>query len=272
YTNQNNTQYSKTDIITSHISSNLCKLNEIPSEFRLIITTISPAPCTNVSQFRCLSDYCINSDLYCDGIQSCNDGSDEKNDCQQKLSLTIQNNKSIKLTRKFSGTLITISIVFGLLLIIASVVIGFTFVYVQRKRKRRHFTYSLDNTEDWDYHLFDDRREAHETSSSDLRQQNITSEQLNQWSTTIHTIEKYQIYLDHSFEESTKQFFYNCSDGWFGTHCEYIFNDTSITNMKKFIEKRFTKYRRQTESKDVSQVTNGTCYTHLKCIQHFPSR
>ncbi|CAF0884880.1 unnamed protein product [Didymodactylos carnosus] len=116
----------------------------------------------NSSQFRCLSNHCIDSDLQCDGIRSCADGSDETNDCLKQTSLN--RTRSSKLpSRKFSDSLVKVSIVFGSLLIIVSLIIGLTFVYLQRKRKHRHFTYSLDNSEDWDYHLFDNRREPTET-------------------------------------------------------------------------------------------------------------
>ncbi|CAF0831740.1 unnamed protein product [Didymodactylos carnosus] len=162
YTNQNNTLYSKTENFTSPIKSSLCEFDNILTEFDLFITTVSSAPCTNSSQFRCLSNHCINSDLYCDGIRSCDDGSDETNDCLKQVS-SARTKSSKLISRKFSGSLVKISIVLGLLLIIASVVIGLTFVYLQRKRKQRHFTYSIDNSEDWDYHLFDNRREPAET-------------------------------------------------------------------------------------------------------------
>ncbi len=67
-----------------------------------------------------------------------------------------------KMKRAIHGGIVTTIIVFGLLLIIASVSIAVAFVYFQRKRqRRRQFTYSLESTsDDWEpsgtgYHLFD---------------------------------------------------------------------------------------------------------------------
>ena len=67
-----------------------------------------------------------------------------------------------KMKRAIHGGIVTSIIIFGLLLIIASVSIAVAFVYFQRKRqRRRQFTYSLESTsDDWEptgmgYHLFD---------------------------------------------------------------------------------------------------------------------
>jgi len=150
YYSSNNLTYSKSDILTTTtpIVLSLCKLDET---FQLFISMISQSPCTK-SQFMCKSNMCIDSDLVCDGIQSCNDGSDEEKCLRQQQPRII--------VERMSGPVITIIIVGSVLLIFLSVFIALTFVYMQRKREqRRQFTSVLEDGEDWEYHLFENRRE-----------------------------------------------------------------------------------------------------------------
>jgi hypothetical protein len=74
----------------------------------------------------------------------------------------MQRINSSKPARTIRGGIVTTIIIFGLLLIIASVSIAVAFVYFRRKnQRRRQFTYSLESTsDDWEpsgtgYRLFD---------------------------------------------------------------------------------------------------------------------
>jgi hypothetical protein len=81
----------------------------------------------------------------------------------------------MKSKRTIRGGIVTTIIVFGLLLIIASVTIALAFVYIRRKnQRRRHFTYSLESTsDDWEpsgtgYHLFDNWTHNRRTTDNQI--------------------------------------------------------------------------------------------------------
>ena len=63
---------------------------------------------------------------------------------------------------------------------------------------------------------------ANTMTFEDLYKQNITSEQLYEWSAPIDFIEYYQEYLE-SNQTTRTFFFHNCTYPWFGSHCEYRF-------------------------------------------------
>ena len=96
-----------------------------------------------------------------------------------------------------------------------------------------------------------------------LRQLNLSSEDLLQWSAPISLAEKYQLYLDetsHAF--LFNETFFNCSYGWFGLHCEYtFFLDVSFGEIVRhtFLSKI------QTIPLALGSITNHTCYMHLRC-------
>jgi hypothetical protein len=80
-----------------------------------------------------------------------------------------------KMKRAIHGGIVTTIIIFGLLLIIGSVSIAVTFVYLQRKRqRRRQFTYSLESTsDDWEpsgtgYHLFDNSTNNRRSTANNI--------------------------------------------------------------------------------------------------------
>lgn len=148
----------KTDILRLPMVLSLCQFN-LPS-FEVFIHNISKGPCLS-DHYRCSTSnqtlWCIDEIFLCDGYHLCPQGIDG-NACPRLVLRT----GTSKVKRTISGGIVTTIIIFGLLLIIASVSIAIVFVYFQRKRqRRRQFTYSLESTsDDWEptgtgYHLFD---------------------------------------------------------------------------------------------------------------------
>ncbi|CAF1647870.1 unnamed protein product, partial [Adineta ricciae] len=94
---------------------------------------------------------------------------------------SISKSTSPKIERTIRGGIVTTIIVFGLLLIIASVSIALVFVYVRRKHQRnRQFTYSLESTsDDWEpptstgYRLFDNWTNNRRHTENNLDNLNI---------------------------------------------------------------------------------------------------
>ncbi|CAF1516605.1 unnamed protein product [Adineta ricciae] len=96
-----------------------------------------------------------------------------------------------------------------------------------------------------------------------LYEENITSQDLLQWSATVDLAERYQIYLERkkdfaSFEDE-QYLFYNCSWPWFGPLCQFSFGLFSDGAFGIFVRSIFT-------SREL--IVNGSmiaCYSHLKC-------
>lgn len=85
-----------------------------------------------------------------------------------------------------------------------------------------------------------------------LRQMNVSAEQLLQWYAPMDIIEEYE-----SGHETG--LFVNCSDDenfWFGTHCQYTLN--SADDIADIIERRIDEQYREFEN--ILSITNGTCY------------
>ncbi|UJR10580.1 hypothetical protein I4U23_014779 [Adineta vaga] len=157
YTTSNRT-YLKSDILNLPITFSLCQFTK--QSFEILITNISKGPCQS-NQYRCLTtnnnQWCIDEIYHCDSYHSCPQGMNEDG-CTKSMSKS----SSPKIERTIRGGIVTTIIVFGLLLIIASVSIALVFVYFRRKHQRhRQFTYSLESTsDDWEptstgYRLFD---------------------------------------------------------------------------------------------------------------------
>lgn len=92
----------------------------------------------------------------------------------------------------------------------------------------------------------------------DLQKQNITSEQLYQWSASIDLIEQYEIYLISNQSSLSTYTFYNCTLPTFGPHCQYQFiyiSDDNVT-LNEIIHQFYQIEYEQ---------TSLTCYTHLEC-------
>ncbi|CAF1524754.1 unnamed protein product [Rotaria magnacalcarata] len=85
-----------------------------------------------------------------------------------------------------------------------------------------------------------------------LRQMNISTDQLLAWYAPLDIIEDY-------VSGKVNRLFFNCSDNgnlWFGAQCEYTF-DTSTEFHKLVLEKKVGKMQ---VPEDILAITNGTCY------------
>jgi hypothetical protein len=90
-------------------------------------------------------------------------------------------------------------------------------------------------------------------SFKELKEQNITSEQLLQWFAPIDIAEKYQMNLNDS------DLFSNCSLPWFGSQCQYKFDYDQSLSFGDIVETTFN------DQKDIilRNYTGGTCYQFL---------
>lgn len=91
-----------------------------------------------------------------------------------------------------------------------------------------------------------------------LRKQNITSEQLYQWSAPINLIEQYEEYLISNKSSISSNIFYNCTLERFGDQCQYEFIYIPSDSFSLY-EIILGFYR------NMYEPTSLTCYTHLKC-------
>ncbi len=86
-----------------------------------------------------------------------------------------------------------------------------------------------------------------------LRQMNISVDQLFDWYAPIDIIEEY-------FLEKQNGIFVNCSQKgnfWFGSRCQYTFD--SNDELKDIISNRFDQ--KDYSENDLLSITNGTCYS-----------
>ena len=98
-----------------------------------------------------------------------------------------------------------------------------------------------------------DKNLAKQITFMELKQQGVTSEQLVSWSSPIDVIERYEM-----SNANSKDVFYNCSSPWFGSMCQYKFdNDASIT-FNDIVQATFAN-----RSDILSNITTGTCYHFL---------
>jgi hypothetical protein len=93
----------------------------------------------------------------------------------------------------------------------------------------------------------------------DLCQANITTRQLFTWSAPVDLIEHYQSYLENKTSSSGKFLFYNCTYPWFGSRCEYSF-DQPKSNFSQQVETSF-----ETKRFFFKAVHKVSCYMHLQC-------
>ncbi|CAF1199696.1 unnamed protein product [Adineta ricciae] len=109
---------------------------------------------------------------------------------------------------------------------------------------------------------FDNTYDPHFTFNT-LYEQNITSQELLQWSATIDLAERYQIYIENkkSFVpfKDDQYVFYKCSWPWFGPVCQFSFD--------YFRSKYFHALVQDTFESKIPNINNTmiTCYLHLKC-------
>ncbi|CAF1500164.1 unnamed protein product [Adineta ricciae] len=93
---------------------------------------------------------------------------------------------------------------------------------------------------------------------------NITSNDLYLWSTSIDTIEQYEIYLETKDFSLSKWTFYNCTLPRFGSKCQYEFSFYH-ENYSSLYEMIYDYYFNFTDTGN-----QLTCYTHLKCHRGLP--
>lgn len=85
-----------------------------------------------------------------------------------------------------------------------------------------------------------------------LRQMNVSSEQLLKWHAPMDIIDEY------ASEQKTGVFF-NCSTAesfWFGTHCQYTFD--SGADFADIIRQHIAAQTKEPDN--ILSITNGTCY------------
>jgi hypothetical protein len=107
----------------------------------------------------------------------------------------------------------------------------------------------------------------HSWTFDELRQREITSQQLYEWSAPVDLVELYQIYLlsNHSLYNQSSiisnKKFYNCSLPRFGEVCEYEFDWKDVLSMSDTVRATFAI--KVDDRLISSEVTNGTCYQHV---------
>ncbi|CAM4931377.1 unnamed protein product [Rotaria socialis] len=96
---------------------------------------------------------------------------------------------------------------------------------------------------------------------NELRQQQVTSQQLCEWSAPVDLAEDYQVYLDNPNELFPNQTFNNCTRPWFGQFCQFRFDeDKSLSDIVKM-----SLASKSQHSENAFEITNLTCYMHLNC-------
>ncbi|CAF4150537.1 unnamed protein product, partial [Adineta steineri] len=97
-----------------------------------------------------------------------------------------------------------------------------------------------------------------------LSENNITSQELYQWSASIDLIERYEFYLNQPTKSSLENnVFYNCTFPRFGYTCQYeLINYTQDhSSLYQFISNYYRSYE--------YKPTEFTCYTHLNCTRGY---
>ncbi|CAF1642342.1 unnamed protein product, partial [Didymodactylos carnosus] len=112
-------------------------------------------------------------------------------------------------------------------------------------------THDFDNMFD-EYFTFDE-----------LHRRNVSAEQLISWSASIDLVEQYQHYVDQTdiFSPSNKVF-YNCTEPWFGSRCQYTFGFRGTITLNDII---IATFESKSDHAVPHTVTNLTCYIHLQC-------
>ncbi|CAF2101733.1 unnamed protein product [Rotaria magnacalcarata] len=100
-----------------------------------------------------------------------------------------------------------------------------------------------------------------------LKSKNTNSLHLYTWNAPIDTINDYQKYLSGGDLSLAGHHYCNCSANWFGTRCQYSF-DQSIETMT-FDEIIMSQFKRKQPLSDTYEIVNDpsmlTCYEGLRC-------
>ncbi|CAF4110326.1 unnamed protein product [Adineta steineri] len=97
-----------------------------------------------------------------------------------------------------------------------------------------------------------------------LSENNVTSQELYQWSASIDLIERYEFYLNQSTKSSlANDIFYNCTFPRFGSKCQYDLNNytRNHSSLYEFINNYYSSYE--------YKPSDFTCYTHLNCTRGY---
>ncbi|CAF3843808.1 unnamed protein product [Adineta steineri] len=96
---------------------------------------------------------------------------------------------------------------------------------------------------------------------NELYHQNVTSDEILLWSSSIDVAEQYQYYLDQPFQSNlSREVFFNCTRPWFGSRCQYsleINEDVLVRN--------------PCEMTSTDNIFRQTCYILLECDRGSPS-
>ncbi|CAF3602035.1 unnamed protein product, partial [Adineta steineri] len=96
---------------------------------------------------------------------------------------------------------------------------------------------------------------------NELYHQNVTSDDILRWSSSIDVAEQYQHYLDQPFQSNlSSETFFNCTRPWFGSRCQYaleINEDVLVRN--------------PCETTSTDNIFQQTCYILLECDRGGPS-
>ena len=101
---------------------------------------------------------------------------------------------------------------------------------------------------------------AKKISFNQLKKQNISSQQLLNWFAPTDVADQYEME-----DGNSKYVFYNCSPPWFGSMCQYKFDD-NLPNLFDDIV-RATFFNR---SGDAIDISTGTCYRFLNNCDRGP--
>ena len=105
----------------------------------------------------------------------------------------------------------------------------------------------------------------------ELRERNLTTNDLYNWQAPIDIIEEYDIYLEYHDQNLSTKYFYRCKSLWFGPYCQYTFDSNAIFAEIVFKRLKMKKDREIYIDHAILITGNGTCYTHLKCNYTMPS-
>ena len=99
----------------------------------------------------------------------------------------------------------------------------------------------------------------------ELKQQNITSQMLLSWSSSIDIAEQYQIFLnkDSNFLPEAELTFYNCTSLWFGPFCRFMFDYLIDKTFDDIVDSIFKS------KSSLEENTKLSCYKHLNCQSLF---
>ncbi|CAF5061363.1 unnamed protein product, partial [Rotaria magnacalcarata] len=102
-------------------------------------------------------------------------------------------------------------------------------------------------------------------SFEELRLENITSQQLLLWSIPIYIAEQYQLYLNEP-TLSLNEYFYNCTEPWFGLKCQYSFEFNESMFFDKIVDNAFLTRKSYVESAEIA--VQVPCYVLLNCHRY----